>query len=142
MSAQASGGLSVAIVGLSDGARIDGGRSLDLGTVSYGGSSRNQNVEVRSAGGRIVVSTSVGLSLQDPSRHLSAATLLASQALPESAYVLWLDGVRLTTVPQIIEAGVPVGKTSVHRLQIDVPGSLTEKSPGLHNSILFQVVPN
>jgi len=142
MAAQGAGGLSLSFVNLSDGAKPAGGGILDLGTVSYGSSSRNSNVQVRSSAGRIVVSTRVGLSLQDPAQHLTAASLFASQALPESSYVLWLDGIRLTTTPQIIQGWVPVGKISAHRLEIEVPNSVTEKNPGLHNSIIFQVVPN
>ena len=142
MAAQGAGGLSLAIVDLGDGIKAAGRGTLDLGAVSYGSSSRSANVEVRSSAGHMVVSTKVGLSLKDPAGHLTAATLLASQVLPESAYVLRLDGIRLTTTPQIIQSRVLVGQISAHRLEIEVPGSVTEKNPGLHNSIIFQVVPN
>jgi hypothetical protein len=142
MAAQAAGGLTLTIVNLSDGARVGGGGALDLGSVSYGSAARKGEVEVRSVAGHMVVSTKVGLSIADPARHLTAATLLASEVLPESSYVLRLDGVRLTTAPQVIRGQIPVGKLSTHRLEIEVPSSVTEKSPGLHNSIIFQVVPN
>ena len=142
MAAQGTGGLSLTIVNASDGARTTGGGAMDLGSVSYGSAARRSNVEVRSSAGRMVVSTTVGLSLVDPAGHIAAATLLACQAVPETGYVLRLDGVRLTTTPQVVQNRVPVGKVSTHRVEIEVSSSVTEKNPGLHNSIVFQVVPD
>lgn len=141
MQAQASGGISVAFVSLPDGAGITG-HSVDLGTVAYSNRGRVANVQVRALTDRMVVSTRLGLTVQDPSRQFARATLLASLAYPDSANVLWLDGVRLGTTPQVIQAQVPVGKTSAHRLEIEVPTSLTEKNAELKNSIIVQVVPN
>lgn len=141
MASQSAGGLSLTIVNPSGG-KIAGGGVLDLGSVSYGSAARSSNVEVRSSAGQLVVSTKLGLSLVDPAGHIDAATLLACLALPETSYVLRMDGVRLTTTPQIVESRVPVGKISSHQLEIEVPSSVTEKNPGLHNSIIFQVVPN
>ena len=141
MAAQSAGGLSLTIVNPSGG-RTAGGGALDLGSVSYGSAARRSNVDVRSSAGQMVVSTRLGLSLVDPAGHIGAATLLACLALPETSYVLRMDGVRLTTTPQIVQSRIPVGKISSHQLEIEVPGSVTEKSPGLHNSIIFQVVPN
>lgn len=142
MAAQGAGGLLLTIVNPSDGARTAGGGVLDLGSVSYGSAARRGKVEVRSSAGRMVVSTNVGLSLVDPAGHIGAATLLACLALPERAFVLRLDGVRLTTTPQIIQSRLAVGKTSSHQIEVEVPSSVTEKNPALHNSIIFQVVPN
>jgi hypothetical protein len=142
MQAQQAGGISVAFVSLSDGISLAGQHSLDLGTVSYASLPRNPNVQVRSFSDRFVVSTKVGLSLQDPTRHVATATLLAALAYPDSAHVVWLDGVRLGTTPQVVQGQVPLGKTSAHKLEIEVPTSLTEKNAELHNTIIFQVVPN
>lgn len=142
MAARGAGGLSLTIVNPSDGGRTAGGGVLDLGSVSYGSAARRSNVEVRSSAGRMVVSTKLGLSLVDPAGHIGAATLLACLALPEGAFVLRLDGVRLTITPQIVQSRVPVGKISSHQVEIEVPSSVTERNPALHNSIIFQVVPN
>ena len=142
MAAQSAGGLSLTIVNPSDGGRTAGGGVLDLGSVSYGSAARRSNVAVRSSAGQMVVSTRVGLSLVDPAGHIGTATLLACLALPETLYVLRMDGVQLTTTPQIVQSRVPVGKISSHQLEIEVPSWVTEKNPGLHNSIIFQVVPN
>jgi len=142
MQVQPGGGISVAFVGLPDGAGVTGQHAMDLGTVSYSNHSRTANVQVRAITDCLVVSTKIGLSLQDPSRQFANATLLASLVHYDSAHVLWLDGVRLGTTPQVIQGHVPVGKTSAHRLEIEVPTSLTERNAGLQNSIIFQVVPN
>lgn len=141
MAAQGAGGLSLTIVNPSDGGRTAGGGVMDLGSVSYGSATRRSNVEVRSSAGRMVVSTNVGLSLVDPAGHIGTATVLACLAVPETSYVLRLDGVLLTTTPQIVQSRVPVGKISSHRVEIEVSSSVTEKNPGLRNSIIFQVVP-
>jgi hypothetical protein len=142
MQAQGAGGLSVSFVSLPDGAGMAGQRALDLGSVSYAGRPRTANVQARPLADRLVVSTKLGLAVQDPSGHCSSATLLVSLAYPDPAHVLRLDGVRLATTPQLIQGQMPVGKTSAHRLEIEVPTSLTEKDAGVHNSIIFQVVPN
>lgn len=142
MQAQGSGGISVAFVSLPDGVNVTGQHVLDIGTVAYASHPRSGNVQVNNLKDRFVVSTKVGLALQDPALHVATATVLASLAFPDAVHVLRLDGVRLSTVPQIIEVRTPVGKTSAHRLEIEVPTSLTEKNAELHNSIIFQVVPD
>ena len=142
MQSQATGGISVAFVSLPDGISVTGQHAVDLGTVSYSNHSRTANLQVRTLGDRMVVSAKLGLALQDPSSHIASATLLASLAYPDSGHVLWLDGIRLGITPQVIQGQLPVGKTSSHRLEIEVPTSLTEKNAGLQNSIIFQVVPN
>lgn len=142
MKAQGAGGLSVSFVGLSDGAGMAGQHALDLGSVSYASRSRTANVQLQALADRLVVSTRLGIAVQDPTGHFSRATLLASLAYPDSTHILWLDGIRLATTPQVVQAQVPVNKTSAHRLQIEVPTSLPEKDAAVHNSIIFQVVPN
>lgn len=142
MQTQAAGGLSLSFVSLSDGASVAGQHSLDLGRVSYSGRSRVQNVQTRAMADRLVVSTMIGLMAQDSSLHFAHASLLASLAYPDSTHALWLDGVRLTLTPQIVQGQMPVNKPSAHRLEIEVPTSLPEKDAAVHNSIIFQVVPN
>lgn len=142
MQAQGAGGISVSFVSLPDGASVAGQRVLDLGAVSYSKISRTANVQVQTLADRFVVSTRVGLSLQDATHHFATATLLASLAYPDAAHVLRLEGVRLGPTPQVIQGRAPVGKTSAYRLEIEVPTSLTEKNAELHNAIIFQVVPN
>jgi hypothetical protein len=142
MRSEVAGGLSVSFVSLPDGAGLAGQHALDLGSVSYTAQSKNSNVQIRAVADRLVVSTQLGIAVQDSSGHFSSATLLASLAYPETLHVLWLDGMRLETTPQVVEGRVPVNKTSAHRLEIEVPTSLSEKDAAVHNSIIFQVVPN
>lgn len=142
MQTQSEGGLTVAFVDLPGGADVAGQHGLNLGSVSYAGHPRSSNVQVRTSADRFVVSASLGLSIQDSGRQFSSASLLVALAYPEPAHVLWLDGVRLTTALQMVQGRVPVGKTSAHRLEIEIPTSLTEKDAAVHNSIIFQVIPN
>jgi hypothetical protein len=142
MQAEGAGGLSVSFASLSDGASVDGQRTLDLGNVSYAVHRPTSHVQVRALSDRLVVSTQLGLAIQSPTGHFASAMLSASLAYPDPAHVLWLDGVRLETTPQVVQGQVPVNRTTAHRLEIEVPTSLTEKNAGVHNSIIFQVVPN
>ena len=119
-----------------------GQRSLNLGTVSNAGGAQTANVQVRKLPGRFIVSTRFGLSIQDGSQHATSATVLAALAVPDSAYTFRLDGITLETVPQLVQGQARIGPTFVHRLEIDVPTSLTEKNSQLNNAILFQVIPN
>ncbi|MGC2697018.1 MAG: hypothetical protein WA738_14635 [Candidatus Angelobacter sp.] len=129
-----------------DGAALIGGasgqRSLNLGTVSHGGGAQAVNVQVQKHSGHFVVSTKFGLSVQDGTKHATSATILAALAVPDSNYTYRLDGITLETVPQLVQGQARVGTTFTHRLEIDVPTSLTEKNSQLHNAIIFQVIPN
>jgi hypothetical protein len=142
MQVQEESGFSVTFVSLSDGANVAGQHSLDLGSVSYAAHSQNPDVQVRDLPDRLVVSTNIGLAVQGKAGHLANVTLLAALAFPDAAHVLRLDGVKLATTTQVIQAQVTVNKTSAHRLEIEIPTALTEKDAAVHNSIIFQVVPN
>lgn len=142
LQSQAAGGLSLSFVSLPDGVSVAGQRVLDLGRVSYAGRSRTANVQTQAMTDRLVVSTRLGLIVQDSSLHFASASLMASLAYPDSTHVFSLDGVRLTLTPQIVLGQMPVNKPSAHRLEIEVPTSLPEKDAAVHNSIIFQVVPN
>jgi hypothetical protein len=146
MQTQAAGSLSVAFANLPQGAVLapgaTGQQALDLGQVAYGAISRTPNVQVRTLKDRMIVTTRFGLALQDPSGRFASATVLASLAYPDSARVLRLEGVKLSTVPQVVQAQARLGVTSPYRLEIEVPATLTEKDAQMRNSILFQVIPN
>ena len=146
MQTQAAGTVSVSLAPVPDGALVTSGASgqrvLDLGTVSRGSRLQNPNVQVRQLPDRLVVSTKIGLTIQDSGQRFSSATVLACLAFPDAARVLSLDGIRLNTVPQIVQGKAALGRLLAHRLEIEVPASLTEKNAELHNAIIFQVVPN
>ncbi|HEV3041632.1 MAG TPA: hypothetical protein VHA33_27960 [Candidatus Angelobacter sp.] len=140
------GTLIVAFTNTPDGANLTSGaagqRGLELGTISYGMNPRTPNVQVRHLRDRFIVVTRFGLSIQDPTLHSSSASVLAALASPDVGHLLWLDGVRLGTVPKIIHSQLRVGPVSSHLLEIEVPTSLTEQNAQLHNAIIFQVIPN
>jgi hypothetical protein len=146
MKSETEGAISVNFISAPDGAALTGGtsgqRSLNLGTVSHAGGSKSASVQVQKLPGRFVVATRFGLSIQSGSQHTSSATILAALAVPDPAYTFRLDGVTLATTPQLVQGQARIGTTSTHRLEIEVPTSLTEKNSQLHNAILFQVIPN
>ncbi|HLZ00010.1 MAG TPA: hypothetical protein VKT33_13195 [Candidatus Angelobacter sp.] len=144
MKSQAMGSVSAVLSSLPDGAAVTGGATqsmLDMGVVSAGGA-RRPNVHVRQRQDGLIVTTGFGLTIQDPAQHLQTAAVMACIAFPQEPYTLWVDGVMLTTTPQIIEGQARPGPARVHRLEILVPNTATEKTPQLHNSIIFQVIPN
>jgi hypothetical protein len=146
MQTQGAGSISVVLAALPGGgplvSELAGKGALDLGQAAYGAGSHLPNVEVRTLRDRMVVSTRFGLAVRDPSGHFASASVLASLAYSDSSRVLRLDGVRLSTVPQLIQAQARLGVTSSHRLEIEVPTLLTEKDAQMRNAILFQVIPN
>jgi hypothetical protein len=115
---------------------------LNLGTVSLAGGAKTANVQVQQLPGRFIVSTRFGLSIESGSQHAASATVLAALAAPDRAYTFRLDGITLETVPQLLQGQARVGTAHMHRLEIEVPTSLTEKNSQLHNAIIFQVIPN
>jgi hypothetical protein len=146
MKSESEGAISVNLLSAPDGAALAGGtsgqRSLNLGTVSHAGGAQTANVQVQKLPGRFVVSTRFGLSIQSGSQHAASATVLASLAIPDPAYTFRLDGITLQAVPQMLQGQARIGAPIMHRLEIEVPTSLTEKNSQLHNAIIFQVIPN
>jgi hypothetical protein len=145
MKSATEGTISVSFISAPDGAALTGGtsgqRSLNLGTVHTGGA-QTTNVKVQKLPGRFVVSTRFGLSVQAGSQTATTAAVLAALTVPDPAYTFRLDGITLQTVPQLLQGQARMGTTEMHRLEIEVPTSLTEKNSQLHNAIIFQVIPN
>ncbi len=146
MKSATEGTISVSFVSAPDGAALTGGasgqRSLDLGAVSHDAGARSPNVQVQKLTERFVVSTKFGLSIQGAAQHATFATVLAALAVPDPSFVFRLDGITLQPTPQLVNNQTRVGPTFIHRLEIEVPASVTEKNSQLHNAILFQIIPN
>jgi len=123
-------------------AGASGQQVMDLGPVSYGAGPRLANVEANKRPDRFVVTTRFGLVIQDPSGRFSSAAVLVSLAYSESMYTFWMDGVKLATTPQTVQAQARLGVTQSHSLQIEVPATLSEKHSQLQNAVVFQVIPN
>jgi hypothetical protein len=82
------------------------------------------------------------MSIQAGSQSAATTSVLAALTVPDPAYTFRLDGVTLQTVPQLVQGQARMGATVMHRLEIEVPTSLTEKNSQLNNAIIFQVIPN
>ncbi len=144
MRSEAAGSLSITFSSAPDGVRLTGSAAqgiLDLGRASYGGAF-TPNVSQQKLADRFVVSTRFGIVLEDPSQRVRTATVSAALASPEPWFTLRLDGVKLSAVPQMIQGQARVGTITLHRLEIEVPSSLTEKNSQLQNAITFQVIAN
>jgi hypothetical protein len=144
MRSQTEGTLALSFANSPDGVPLGGTstqRILDLGKVSYN-TAPGHNVSLRRLPGSFVVSTRFGLAVQDSSQHASTATILAALQVPDHAFIFRIDGLTLATTPQIIQGQARVGTVFQHKLEIEVPGSITEKSSQLNNAIIFQVIAN
>ena len=146
MKSATEGTISVSFVSAPDGAALTGGasgqRNLDLGAVSPATGAQTPNVQVQKLPGHLLVSTKFGLSIQDGTQHASTATVLAALAVPDPSFTFRLDGITLQPAPQLLQNQARVGQTLIHRLEIDVPASVTERNSQLHNAIIFQIIPN
>lgn len=146
MRSEATGTISVSLMSAPDGVPLSSGsssqRALDFRVVSYSMAPAAPNVRLTRHPSGFVVATSFGLSIQDPSSRVTRATVLAALAAPEAHFSFRLDGVPLGTTQQTIQPQARVGFTTEHLLQIEVPGSITEKNSHLHNAILIQVIAN
>jgi hypothetical protein len=146
MKSASEGAISVSFVSAPDGVALIGGtsgqRSLNLGTVSHAGGAQTANVQTQKLPGRFVVSTRFGMSIQAGSQTATTAAVLAALTIPDPAYTFRLDGITLQPVPQLLQGQARMGTTVMHRLEIEVPTSLTEKNSQLNNAIIFQVIPN
>lgn len=146
MRAETLGTLSVSLASVPEGAPLNGGnptqRSLNLGTVSYNGLTTVPNVTVTKQVGSFVVTTKFGLAIQDGTQQVSTATVLAGLAAPELFFILRVDGLTLSTAPQVVQPQAKVGSTVAHRLDVQIPTSLTERNSQLQNTLLFQVIAN
>ena len=146
MKSASEGAISVSFVSAPDGAALTGGtsgqRGLNLGTVSLAGGAQTANVQMQKLPGRFVVSTRFGMRIQAGSQTSTTAAVLAALTVPDPAYTFRLDGITLQTVPQLLQGQARTGTIVMHRLEIEVPTSLTEKNSQLNNAIIFQVIPN
>ena len=146
MRSQTTGSLSVKFTNAPDGAHMAGGATgqgtLNLGNASYASGAFASNVSIRKARDRFTVATNFGLTIDANSSSTATATVMAGLAAPERNFVLRLDGVTLGTTPQVVQGQIKLGTPTEHRLEIEVPSTLTEKDSQLHNAILFQVIAN
>jgi len=118
---------------------IAGQGTLDLGRVSYLTGSSEEGVQVTRRKQTFTVSTRFGLQVGAPNLQGTAKLVgLLSQAHP--AIRVAVDGVELSTAPQIIQMAVRFGVVTEHRLEIEIPVSMPDAAAQVANAISFVVV--
>jgi len=114
---------------------------LDLGNVSYGGGGVAPGVTLRRTKGGVLLTTRFGLLLQDVGGvNLRTATIRAFVLNADSGKTYAVDGVKLTTGPQVVSTMAPVGTVSAHRLEIQVP--IGENPGQVSDAVGFLVTTN
>lgn len=135
--------MSFSFVDLADGSAIAGSGTsngaMNLGPVSRVGAG-SRNVDVKHSNGRMVVSTSFGVTVNDPSGANRTATLLAAVPSPGGP-VVRIDGVVVDTTGRAIASHLLPGRVSSHRIEIEVPPNTTEANNHLLSNVIFSVLP-
>ncbi len=138
------------LVTLPTGANMTGAAgdvwTLDLGELSYPAAPRNPNVSSRRLPHSFVISTEFGVQVQSSGSPTpgtpSFATLLAFLQDAQPQYSVRIDGVTLQSGSQPVASHLRSGAITVHRLEIEIPTTVTEKSGRLAHLIEFSVVPD
>lgn len=110
-----SGDLTIAFVDAPSG-------TLDAGTLAG-----TTPITRRSKTSTAITKRTFGLRIGRPSREASgSATLRAFLETADPRCIVRLDGLVLSTQPRIIERFAPIGITTKHRIEIEVPASAPE----------------
>lgn len=146
LTVQTDGALSVNFFSLPGSPRIlaaQGSGVVDLGKVSYATGSNTPGVSVERMSRAFDVRTSVGLRIGNVG-EMGGGTAMLKVWLesPADPYGIWLDGVRLTTQPAVVDEHAQVGVVTPHELRIRVPSSATDKQATLQTEISVQVIRN
>ena len=145
-SAESAPALWVAFVPVPKGAPVHdvgGGQgTLDLGPVSYLGGAQREGVTVIRRKQRFAISTWFGLRAGGGSGAGGTAKLLAFVTQLNPQQKVYIDGVRLTTAPQVNQMGIRFGAVTQHRLEVEVPADAPEMVAQSFNAISFQVLPD
>lgn len=117
----------VRIVSLPGSTTVIGGENgngvMDLGRVSYfsSGFAREPTKKDKTSS---TVTARFGIELVAPAGATAGTAMLSAYlAEPSKSCIYLVDGVRLTTAPQMISARVRYGVVSAHHLEIQVPTS-------------------
>ena len=139
------GNASITFLTVTNGARVQdvssGEGILNLGSLSNVARADEQGVQVRPQQNSFVVSTRVGLRVnQTNSGRSGMATVSAYLLSPDPLTTVSVDGVQLSMTPGIIARQVPYGAITEHVLKIVVSASMP---PGqLVDSIGVMVTPD
>jgi hypothetical protein len=93
--------------------------TLDAGTIAW---TRRTGTK-----GAAVTRRTFGIRIGRPSREArGTATLRAFLEIADPRAIVKLDGIVLGTQPRVIDRFTPIGITTTHRLEIEVPASAPE----------------
>jgi hypothetical protein len=138
--------ISVRLLALPDGPALSGAAggvwALDLGELSYTAPSRRTNIATKRLPHSFVITAEFGVEIQNTAAVAATATLLAFLQASQAHYSIKIDGIALQSGSQPIAAHLHTGLVSRHRLEIEIPTSLTEREARLANVIQFSVVPD
>lgn len=144
LSTTSSSTLSVSVVNLAASAPLTGAAAtslIDLGAVSYGGS-HTAGVTIKQRKSSFVVGTTFGLQINDSSSQARFATVMAYISGPPSPLIYRIDGKTLGSAPVLVAPRNVVGSVSRHRLEIEIPNSVTERNAQQQAAVQFEVMPN
>jgi hypothetical protein len=129
-------------VGQSDLMAAPGSSSgyLDLGRVSKTAPAGG-GVTIMPRGEGFVVATTFGISVADATGSGRPAALMAAYPARASAARIRIDGILLDSSARIVAPHLISGTVTTHRLEIEVPGEITEANAALLNTIQFTLVP-
>lgn len=97
---------------------------LVLGSVSNSPHGDAGGIEVQPQKDSLMVSTRFGIRIGLANeRHAGARTLSAFLVSPNPLRIVWVDGVRLSATPSVIERQVSYGGVTEHLLRILIPVS-------------------
>ncbi len=122
----APGSIAVAVVQLPDGATIAGAAGTaiaELGTVSSNVRATNSGIRIVRRSTSYVVVTMIGLRATSSSASGPVA-LQAYLPTPIPGVSVRLDGVTLSSFPQLFAAHVPLNIASRHRLELEIPNGM------------------
>lgn len=120
---------------------LAGQGTLDLGRLSYLTGSTEEGVQVRRGKQTFTVATQFGLQV-GPDNMQGTAKLVGVLAQINPAIRVSIDGVSLSTAPQVIQVAVRFGVVTEHRLEIEIPVSMPDATAQVANAISFVVIAN
>lgn len=118
---------------------IAGQGTLDLGRVSYQTGSTEQGVQIKRGKQTFTVSTRFGLQVGTPDAQGTAKLVGVLTQIHPGVRVA-VDGVELSTVPEVIQMAVRFGLVTEHRLEIEIPTSMPDATAQVANAISFVVI--
>ncbi|MGC2129512.1 MAG: hypothetical protein WA629_05370 [Candidatus Aquilonibacter sp.] len=122
-----NGSIAVAVVQLPEGAIIAGAASTaiaQLGTVSSNVRTTSPGVRIVRRATSYVVVTVIGLRATS-SGALGTVALQAYLNAPIPGVSVRLDGIDLSTFPQVFAAHVPLNVVSRHQLELEIPNGMS-----------------